>query len=202
MSENTILVLAFLGIAAVAVAIYILYRYMQNRKKRAAGREYGIESAVGAARRFATSNGFRFLPGATYGAKGRTAALDAVVVGYFGVLGVRAMGYNGEIYGAAGDDGWLQVAQDGTRTQFANPITGAAADVRVLRDVLIGHGLRQVPVEVVSVFTNSSAQLAIPKGTGHLTLKDFKALLGKEKYLADTGLDLEKVFMALQGEKC
>ena len=35
------------------------------------------------------------------------------------------------------------------------------------------------------VFTNKKATLALPRGTGHYTLKDFKALLGKSKYEQD-----------------
>lgn len=200
MNESTLTTVVSVAAIVVIAGGYFLYQYLKKRKAPAAGRDSGAGKVVSAMRAFARANGFRFFGPGTYvsGKGGSTGRLDAVVAGYFGILGVKVLGYNGEIYGAQGEAEWLQVAPDGTRNKFANPLAEASADTRVLRDVLFAAKLRQVPVEIVCVFTSKRAQLALPKNTGHYTMKEFKALLQKEKYLADKGLDLDKLDHALQ----
>lgn len=199
MSEVWVMVLwSALGIALIVGVVYLIYRKDHPPVRKTKGRESTTQSAVQALRSFARSNSFRFIAPARLVRGENTAKLDAVMVGYFGVLGLKALGYNGEIYGEAGDENWLQVGEDGQRNYFANPITEAAADVRVVRDALFTKKLKKVPVEVVCVFTNPKAQIALPRSTGHLNLKEFKALLRKDKYLEDTGLDLDAVEGALK----
>ena len=199
MSESAMTTVIWIAVVVVVAGGYFLYQYLKKRKSPAAGRDKGAGKAVSVMHAFARANGFRFFgPGTYQSAKGGTGRLDAVVAGYFGILGVKALGYNGEIYGAAGEEEWLQVAPDGARQKFANPVSEASADMRVLRDVLFAAKMRQVPVEIVCVFTSKKAQLALPKNTGHYTMKEFKSLLQKDKYLADKGIDLDKLAGVLQ----
>lgn len=199
--ENQILgwvLLAVLFIVITGAIFYLIYRFRNPRAKKAQGRSNNAGKAVGLARRFARANDFKLIAPATLARKGMTAQLDAIVVGYFGVLGVKALGYSGAVYGSAEDDTWVQVAEDGQRNSFKNPITEAAGDVRVIRDALFSTKQKMVPVEVVCVFTEPSADIAVPRRTGHYTLKTFKELLGKEKYREDKGIDLDLVEKALQ----
>lgn len=192
-----IAIIIVIGFLAIGLVLWLIYRRQQPKakKRQSAG---SIANAIGATQRFARSNSFKFISPAIVSTNGRTANLDALVVGYFGVLGVKEFGYNGEIYGSATEEEWLQKNGEDERTYFPNPIRQAALDVRVLRDVLFESKLKNVPVEVVAVFCNKKAQLALPRQTGHYTYKDFKTLLSKEKYMGDTGLDLEKVEAAFR----
>lgn len=192
------IILFMLIVVAVIVGVYLLVRKVFRRKPATRGAAAGAEKAAAAARNFARSNGFRFIAPAHLSAKGATADLDAIVVGYFGVLGLRAYGYNGEVYGSAGEKEWLQVSPREERTTFENPLTQASADVRVIRDVLFGQKLKQIPVEVLCVFTDAKVQLALPKDAGHYTLQSLKSQLSKEKYLEDKGFELEAVEKALR----
>lgn len=187
-----------ISLVIIAVVVFIYYRKNNPKKKKRLGRENKSHLAINPARNFARSNSFKFISPANIKRGDKTANLDAVIIGYFGVLGIKALGYNGEIYGGVNEKSWLQVSDDGSRENFENPITESASDVRVIRDALIQAKLRQVPVEIMCVFTDSTAQLALPRGTGHYTLKEFKTQLGKEKYLEDTGLDLEAVENAIK----
>lgn len=128
---------------------------------------------------------------------GRYADLDFILAGSFGLLCVKCIGLGGEIYGNAGDAKWLRVAGD-EREPFNNPITEAAADTRMVRDALFTAHLKNVPVETVCVFTNPKATLALPRNTGHYTLKDFRELLDKEKYRADRHVEPEKALEAVR----
>jgi hypothetical protein len=185
-------------LGGLAMGIYLLYRRGKKRAAMPAPRGACAGRAVGPLRGFARSNRFCFIAPARLARGGAFASLDALVIGYFGILGLKALGYNGEVYGSADDKQWLQVSGDGQRTPFPNPISEASADVRIIRDALSASKFRQVPVEVVCVFTNKKAQLAIPRSTGHLTVKEFKKLLQKDKYLEDTGLELGPVEEAIR----
>lgn len=185
-----LLVTVVVAVGLLAALLWWQYRSKNPKKLKAAGKDSSAGKAVAAARSFANAHKFRFIAPAKLAKNGKFADLDAIIIGYFGVLGVKALGYNGEIYGAAADVEWVQIVE-GVRTTFQNPIVEASSDVRVIRDALFSTKQKRIPVEVVCVFTDASAQLVLPRGTGHYTLKEFKNLLGKEKYLEDVGLDLD-----------
>ncbi len=191
-------VASLLGISIFIAIIYFYYRKSNPKKTKRKDRNNKSSRVVGAAKSFARSNGYKCISPATLVRNGAVANLDAVIVGYFGVLGVKALGYNGTIYGSAGDDEWLQVTDEEERHYFKNPLNEAIADVRVIRDALFQVKLKQVQVEVVCVFADPDVQLALPKNTGHYTFKDYKSLLGKDKYLADAGIDIEKIEQVLR----
>lgn len=192
-----ILVWIVVGVSAALIFLWYYFTKVRKKNPKVMDKEQGAQKAVGPLRRFAASNSFRFIAPAHLAREKADADLDAILIGYFGVLAVKALGYNGEIYGGPDEKSWTQIVEQNRRS-FDNPITEAAADVRVIRDALLSTGLRQIPVEVVCVFTDDKAQLALPKSTGHYTVKTFKELLRKEKYMGDCGLDLDKVEKALR----
>lgn len=200
--QDTVLTIiaSVFGLGLFAVLLYVFYRRQNPAKEKgkAHGREFNREKVVNTTRHFASQNSFRFIAPAKLARNGAVAGLDALVVGYFGVLGVISLGYSGEIYGDAADETWLQVAADGTRTRFENPVNEAAAAVRVIRDALFGQKMKKVPVEVVYVFATPDAQLAMPRSLSPLRAKAYKAMLKKDKYLEDCGLDLDTVETALK----
>jgi len=125
------------------------------------------------------------------------AAKAASLARWFGLLCVKCVGLGGQIYGNPGDPMWLQVDAE-KRISFENPMRAAEADTRLVRDTLFTANLRGIQVETVCVFTNKKATLALPRGTGHYTLKDFKALLGKSKYEQDKGVDIPQTVDAVK----
>lgn len=168
----------------------------KTSKKSAVGLKNKV---VALTKRFANSNGFKFVSPLSVKRKQKVANLDALVVGYFGILGVKVLDFdNGTVYGDIADKQWLWVDKKEKRTYFPNPMIEAAADVRILRDALFEKKLQQTPIEIVCVFSSKKVQIVLPVSTGHYTLKTFKPLLRKEKYKNDTGLDLDKVFDAVQ----
>lgn len=195
------LVSIILLVGVLAVMLYLTYR-KNNADKKSKGKTNGrsdhSDKVVAAMRSFARSNRFRFIAPATIKSNGMEAKLDALVVGYFGVLGVISLGYNGEIYGEANEETWVQVNDGDKRNRFPNPIDETSQAVRTVRDVLFAAKLKKVPVEIMYVFANPSAQLALPRSIAPLTLKSFKSTLNQQKYLDDSGLDMDKVEQALQ----
>ena len=148
------------------------------------------------ARRYAALHQYQVIAPAQLAKDGKYADLDFILVGWFGLLCVKCVGLGGQIYGSLEDEMWLQL--DGEkRVSFANPMRAAEADTRLVRDTLFSAKLRNISVETVCVFTNKSATLLLPRGTGHYTVKEFKALLGKSKYEQDKGVDIPAAVAAV-----
>ncbi len=199
-AANTQIIILIGVIALVLAAGGGLWLALRRRRGAAGqGGEAGGGPAVAALRGFARSNNFRFICPATLAKNGRTASLDALAVGYFGVLGIISLPQNGEVYGSAGEKEWLQISPNGQRNRFPNPIAEASVSVRVIRDVLAAPKLRKVPVEVLCVFTSPKLRPALPRSLEYFTVQSFKKRLGLEKYLEDCGLDLDEVENALRG---
>ncbi len=197
-SMDRILIGSVVLLVLTLVATLIYGETTRSKTKKANGRENEKNRALAPLRAFARSNGFRLIEPATLCSKGKEAKLDAIVVGYFGVIGVIALGYNGEIYGDAGQSEWVQILPNKTRINFPNPITEAVGGVRVVRDALFEAGQKKVPVEIHCVFTYPNVQVAVPRSVGVLEIGAWKTLLKKERYLDDTGLDLDVVEQAIR----
>ena len=161
----------------------------------------GVDQTLRALSRYASSHGFQILRPAKLTVGERTAELDAILVTYCGVIGVRCLGYNGEIFANSGESEWLWVTAEGRR-RFPDPIAQCAADARVLRDLLIREPkLKNVPVECLAVFTDKDARLSVPKSIPVLRRKELLAQLEQSRYLEDKGIDAERI-TALLKEAC
>ncbi len=194
-NEMLILIIAALVIFIAVVMIWYNGRY---RTKKDKGRDANKEKVIGQLRSFARQNQFRYIAPLQMENKGDSVCLDAVLIGYFGVLGVISLGYNGEIYGKAEDENWVQITHKGERNTFKNPEKESAVALRALRNALISEKQKNIPVEVVYVFGDKNAQLGIPRSLGVMRAKDLKNLLGKDKFLDDCGLDLDAVENAIK----
>lgn len=144
----------------------------------------------------ARSNGWRYVENCRLTKDGVTKEIPAMVVGPFGVLAVNAVGRNGEIYGTAADEEWVQIT-DGGKTRFENPFSESAYMVRMIRDVLFAEKQKSVYVECFPVFCAKKVQLGVPKSLNAVTLKQLGKKLGADKYYEDKGVDFEKIADAL-----
>lgn len=146
---------------------------------------------------FALRRQYKVLGPCRFEKDGQTAEVDCVLIGYFGVLALKSVGRNGEVYGGVNDDEWLQVVKD-ARIKFENPFNECARAIPLMRDRLEAAKVRGVFLECMPVSTYKKAQLAVPKSAGLLKLSEFSLLLEKQKYMEDKGVDLEKVAAALK----
>ena len=161
------------------------------------GRKDASGRAMQRLKSFASANGYELIrPGRIAQGTGVT-DFDAIVVGTFGVLAVRSMGYEGQVYGNAKDTLWTQATKNGKVT-FKNPLLQAEAEARMLREGLFAAKLKNVPVETLCVFPNNATELAVPRSTPVYRLKEFSALLKKDHFTEDRKVDIDKVAKALR----
>ena len=195
--------LLLLLVIAAAVAVYFFFVKSRDEGTETPRKAKNLDGAkksakaLSAARRFAALHQYQVIAPAQIAKDGKFADLDFIIVGWFGLLCVKCVGLGGQIYGNPGDPMWLQEDAE-KRISFENPMRAAEADTRLVRDTLFTANLRGIQVETVCVFTNKKATLALPRGTGHYTLKDFKALLGKSKYEQDKGVDIPQTVDAVK----
>lgn len=195
---NWIFVLVTVTVVAIVFGVvYLIYTLYKRAKASTQDLKNKASAPLAIATRFAKLRQFTVISPAMLAKDGKFADIDFIIVGYFGVLGVKCIGLGGEIYGSAGDAMWLQVAKD-KRISFDNPLLVAQTDARLIRDTLFVAGLKSVPVEVICVCSNKKATLALPRTTGHFTLKDFKAYLQKDKFEQDKGIDIANVKSSIE----
>lgn len=205
-----VIIVVAAGLLAFAVTMYVIGVFRRKQpgasggapadKKKAAmpdDEHKGAEAVVRAVRRFASSDDYAVIaPVRVQGSKD-AADLDLLLVGWFGVLGVKCLGYGGEVYGSLDEEQWTQVLPQGRRT-FENPMTRAGKSARAVRDALFAARLKNVPVETVVVFTNPGASLNLPRSTGHYTEKTFLAWLKGPHFREEKKVEVEPVAAALR----
>ena len=206
-SLNALLnIIGLIAIIAIAILIFYFAARSQNTDASTPGAkrqrtDAGVDATLRALSRYAASHGFKLLRPAHFCAGQREAELDAVLVTFNGLVGVRCLGYNGEIFANPGEAEWLWVTGEG-RERIPDPVAQCAADARALRDVLMQDTkLRSVPVECLPVFTDKSVHLSVPKSLSVLRRTQLIPLLEQQKYLEDRGLDVDRVCALLEAAR-
>lgn len=191
-----VLVLALFGIA-----VYLLSPARKTEKTAKAGpipddEHANAEAVLRQLRRYAATNEFRVVEPVHIENSKASADLDALLVGWFGVLGVKCLGYGGTIYGQPSDAEWVQ-EMNGQRRVFANPLKRAEQSARAVRQALFEAKIKNVPVETVVVFTGKKTQLALPRSCGHYTIDQFSTYLKSVHFEEDKKVEVEPVAAAL-----
>ena len=199
LSLNALLnILGVLVVIAIAALVFYISVRDQNPDASAPAAkrrktDAGVEATLRAVSRYAASHGFKMIRPAHFGVGERKTDLDAVVVTFGGLIGIRCFGYNGEIFANPGESEWLWVTGE-SREKIPDPVALCAADARALRDVLMQDAkLRSVPVECLPVFTDKAVQISAPRSLSLFRRNQLISTLEQQKYLEDRGLDVDRV---------
>ena len=196
--ENVDFMELFYILVGVALIITVVIFFLEREKKLPRGRKKeNANTAVTVLKRFAANNSCKVLGPVTLTKGDRTARLDAVLVGWFGVFGIKSYGYNGQVYGNAGEAEWVWVSAD-KREKFANPIEECTLAARLMREALMNAGVRAPESEAVYVFTDSKLEMCIPRNLNPMNLSDLRSYLRKDKFQKDRGYDLDTMVAALE----
>lgn len=196
--ENVDFMELFYILVGVALIITVVIFFLEREKKLPRGRKKeNANTAVTVLKRFAANNSCKVLGPVTLTKGDRTARLDAVLVGWFGVLGIKSYGYNGQVYGNAGEDEWVWVSAD-KREKFENPIGECTLAARLMREALMNAGVRAPESEAVYVFTDNKLEMCIPRSLNPMNLSDLRSYLRKDKFQKDRGYDLDVMVAALE----
>lgn len=142
--------------------------------------------------RYAATNEFKVVTPVNVQEGKISADLDALLVGWFGVLGVKCLGYGGTVYGQPDEEEWVQDVL-GQRRTFKNPLRRAEESARAVREALFEAHIKRVPVETVVVFTGKKTELAVPRSCGHYTVDQFSSYLKSAHFEEDKNVDVDQV---------
>ena len=194
-----------LVVAVFGVAVYLLSPARKNQKAAKSGplpddEHENAEAVLRQLRRYASANEFQVVEPVQIENAKASADLDALLVGWFGVLGVKCLGYGGTIYGQASDAQWIQDV-NGQRRVFDNPLKKAEQSARAVRQALFEAKIKNVPVETLVVFTGKKTQLALPRSCGHYTVDQFSNYLKSVRFEEDKKVEVEPVAAALRSKQ-
>jgi hypothetical protein len=113
------------------------------------------------------------------------------------VVGINCFGFGGRVVGKTGDEDWEQI-MNGIRTTFPSPIQKNRNQEKIVRQVLEEVGFADVEVEIVGVFTSPNVWLSDVAGSNCYTKDNALKYLKSESFLADKGLDPQKIEAALE----
>ena len=118
------------------------------------------------------------------------------LVGQFGVLGVRCVGFGGVIHAGESATKWKQ-ERGGASQTIPNYARQAAADSITVQSALTAAGLPGIPVEVVTVFTTPGVQLIGSPSQRYCTVDGFFELLKRPRFAEDRGVSIDTVVTRL-----
>lgn len=202
-------ILVYVVVLAVAViATLVLIRYLRINAFNPEGK--GAERhTTGILKRFGRIRGFRTLTDVHLSAGGKSAWIENMLIGYFGILLVRTVGRRGEIYGELDSATWTIVHGEsekgiaGKRVSIPNPLQELQQAAALLRAVLSKNKVYNIPIECVVYITNKSKQTQVfVTNSGEVLLPGkLSGYLGKAKFEKDTGLDIGRIAGILEAEQ-
>lgn len=191
----------FIALLALLVGggLAYLWVYLRNNVLNKEGR--GAEKKTARILKgFAGIRRFKVLSDVTLKADGKTAHVENMLIGFFGILIVHTLGARGEYYGTLDGENWILSREEGQqRRNFPNPVLEQQRALALMRSILSKRKLYNIPMEYVvymadkgkktGLFITHSGEILLP---GKL-----KGFLHKTKFEKDTGLDVNKVAEAL-----
>jgi hypothetical protein len=178
-----------------------LFHYLTTNVLNPTGKG-AAEKTRGALRRYAGIRRFKVLGDVEVETKGKSAKIENLLIGFFGVLMVHTLGARGEYYGTLDGDQW-SVVLDEKRTAFLNPVKEQEKAETILRSVFSSNKLYNIPIEHIvyvsskskktGIYITNSGEILPPGRLGEY--------LQKTKFDADIGLDVDAIAKAIEGAK-
>lgn len=181
-----IIVLSLVLLAAAIVGIWLLLRHRAYRKG-----VLGKQRVHALLRKFGVIRNYRILRDVKVSVNGRTAQIDHMLIGFFGILFVSTLNDTAEYYGTAKEKTWTKITPAG-RVQMENLELKNQRDIDVVREIFSKHGVYNIKMEGAVVFCGNRNK-SLMGITGSSTLMDFrtfKAYLYKSKFEKDNDVDV------------
>ncbi len=193
---NFLLIIGF-GVAAIAFCIFSgvvdISQFVNIKEKP----EKLASSLIKALNRLGTMKSYDVLGKTTLKFGEETFTFDAILLGYFGTIAVKADYHSGDIYGQTNDETWTCVS-DGEKTYFPNPIKSTNGTMRFFKEIYKAEKVKSGNVDSVVIFASKKANLFTGKNSPVISISNINQKLGITKYITDNGADIEAMKKALQ----
>lgn len=181
----------------VATVVYALMTGTVKVKKSKESKDSMNTSFMRAVRRFADLKGFEVLGKTKLSFGGEEFTFDAILLGFFGTIAIKASYAGGEIYGSYKDDSWCSVDENGKKTYFENPVNELAGSVRFFKDLYAAEKAKGGMADSFAVFAGKKTKVFADKRCNVYTMDNLSEKLTGEKYAKDNGADIQAMKTAL-----
>ena len=186
-----LLIVATVAYAANAGLIKLPGRSTQSESKTTAAFMHAIKKAAGI-------KGFEVMGKTTVAFGGQQFTFDAILLGYYGTIAVKANYESGEIYGSHKDESWCAVSAEGKKTYFENPLDSLMGCTRLFKDLYTEERVKFGMSDSFVVFADKKAKVFTGKKLEVYTLDKLGEKLTSEKYTRDNGADINAMKAALE----
>ncbi|MBR2503680.1 MAG: hypothetical protein IKB62_06080 [Oscillospiraceae bacterium] len=181
----------------VATVVYAVMTGTVKVKKGKESRDSMNSAFMRTVRRFADLKGFEVLGRTTLSFNGEEFTFDAILLGFFGTIAIRANYAGGEVYGSYKDEKWCTVDENGKKTYFESPVTELAGSVRFFKDLYGAEKTKCGMADSFVVFAGRKTKLFADKRCNVYTMDNLNEKLTGDKYAKDNGADIEAMKAAL-----
>lgn len=147
-------------------------------------------------KKFGLIRGFKVLSDLHLEFEGKSAYIENMLVGYFGILLVSTCGARGEYYGTLESERWTVTRKEGReKSVLANPVLEQKKAVTLLRSLFAKNGIYKVGIDTVVYMTSRASKTAVYITHGDEILKPGKlsGFLGRTKFESDAGHDVARI---------
>lgn len=114
-----------------------------------------------------------------------------MLIGFFGILFVRAVNDTAEYYGDVKGAAWTKV-KDGRKTKMENLVERNLSDMTLVREIFSKQNVYNIKMEGIVVFCGNPKKslVGITGSGGLMTFQQFKSYLQKSKFEKDNDVDV------------
>lgn len=182
-------------VVMLAVSVALLGRYLSVNVLNPSGKG-AHRKTTRILNKFGLIRGFKTLSDIPLTLDDKTAYIENILVGYFGILLVHTCGARGEYYGTVDGESWILSQEEGrNRTNFPNPLLEQQKTVALLRALFAKHKLYNIPIEHIVYITSRAKKTGVfITHSGEILMPGkLSSYLAKTKFEKDTGLDVQTV---------
>ena len=148
-------------------------------------------------KRFATMRNFTVLGKTKIVVDGEEFNFDAILLGFYGTIGIKTVDYSGEVYGQPRDKNWVHMFE-GKKTEFQNPVESLNGSVRFFKDFYKKEKIKGGNSDAMVVFASNTCEAFIGKSDKALQIDKLYNTLNASTYIKDNGASIEDMKNAIE----
>ncbi len=181
----------------IATVVYALMTGTIKPKKKDESESSMNSSFMRTVKKFAGLKGFEVLGKTTLSFGGEEFTFDAILLGFFGTIAIKANYAGGEVYGSYKDENWCTVDANGKKTYFKSPVTELNGSVRFFKDLYAAEKAKCGMADSFIVFAGKKTKVFSDKRCEVYTMDNLYEKLTSEKYAKDNGANIDAMKAAL-----
>ncbi|MBC8571379.1 nuclease-related domain-containing protein [Zongyangia hominis] len=176
--------------------LFLTFRRMYLLKKG----KYNQKKAFSILRRYASVRNFKVLQNVTVEINGRSAHIDLMLVGFFGILFFEVEDFEGEYYGNLKDETWAYVSKDLRKTRIPNAVVKLERDIDVIRTIFAANDVYKVQMEPMVLLSpfKKRTEIYLSESIPYLRVNELRKHLDKVKYDKDNNVDVPRVVSLIE----